>query len=132
MEKKPMSMTPQQLVAEAKAQIKEVDVATAATQIAAGTVVIDVREPAEFEAGRLPNSVNIPRGVLEFKTGEHPALANKDAQMVITCRSGGRSALATLNLQRLGYTNIASLAGGFEAWSTSGQQVLKDNTNFGG
>lgn len=127
-----MSMTPQQLVAEAKAQIKEVDVATAAAQIAAGTVVIDVREPAEFEAGRLPNSVNIPRGVLEFKTGEHPALANKDAQLLITCKTGGRAALATLNLQRLGYHQIASIAGGFEAWSSSGQDVLKDTTSFGG
>jgi rhodanese-related sulfurtransferase len=132
MELKIMSMTPQQLVAEAKAQIKEVDVATAATQIAAGTVVIDVREPAEFEAGRLPNSVNIPRGVLEFKTGEHPALANKDAQLLITCKTGGRAALATLNLQRLGYTQIASIAGGFEAWASSGQTVLKDSTSFGG
>lgn len=127
-----MNMTPQQLVAEAKAQIKEVDVATAATQIAAGTVVIDVREPAEFEAGRLPNSFNIPRGVLEFKTGEHPALANKDAQLLITCKTGGRAALATLNLQRLGYTQIASIAGGFEAWASSGQNVLKDDSNFGG
>lgn len=127
-----MSMTPQQLVAEAKAQIKEVDVATAATQIAAGTVVIDVREPAEFEAGRLPNSVNVPRGVLEFKINEHPALANKDANLLITCKTGGRAALATLSLQRLGYTQLASIAGGFEAWSTSGQPVVKDSTNFGG
>lgn len=127
-----MSMTPQQLVAEAKAQIKEVDVATAATQIAAGMVVIDVREPAEFEAGRLPNSVNIPRGVLEFKIAEHPALANKDAQLLITCKTGGRAALATLSLQRLGYTQIASIAGGFEAWASSGQKVSQDSTNFGG
>lgn len=127
-----MNMTPQQLVAEAKAQIKEVDVATAATQIAAGTVVIDVREPAEFEAGRLPNSVNVPRGVLEFKINEHPALANKDANLLITCKTGGRAALATLSLQRLGYTQLASIAGGFEAWSTSGQPVVKDSTDFGG
>lgn len=127
-----MNMTPQQLVAEAKAQIKEVDVATAAAQIAAGTVVIDVREPAEFEAGRLPNSVNVPRGVLEFKINEHPALANKDANLLISCKTGGRAALATLSLQRLGYTNLASIAGGFEAWSSSGQPVVKDSTNFGG
>ncbi|NOT18041.1 MAG: rhodanese-like domain-containing protein [Sulfuriferula sp.] len=127
-----MSMTPQQLVAEAKSQIKEIDIATAATQIAAGVIVIDVREPAEFEAGRLPNSVNIPRGVLEFKTGEHPALANKDATILITCKTGGRAALATLSLQRLGYTQLASIAGGFEAWAGAGQAVLKDSTSFGG
>ncbi|MEQ1666858.1 MAG: rhodanese-like domain-containing protein [Sulfuriferula sp.] len=127
-----MSITPQQLVAEAKAQIKEVDVATAAAQIAAGTVVIDVREPAEFEAGCLPNSVNVPRGVLEFKINEHPALANKDANLLITCKTGGRAALATLSLQCLGYTQLMSIAGGFEAWSTSGQPVVKDSTHFGG
>lgn len=127
-----MTMTPQQLVAEAKAQIKEVDVAAAAQQIDAGVTVIDVREPAEFEAGRLPNAVSIPRGVLEFKTGDHPALANKDAQILLYCKTGGRSALATQSLQRLGYTRIASLAGGFEAWAGSGQTVTKDTTSFGG
>ena len=127
-----MTMTPQQLVAEAKAQIKETDVAGAAQQIAAGTIVIDVREPAEFEAGRLPGAVSIPRGVLEFKTPEHPALANKDAQILLYCKTGGRSALATQSLQRLGYTNLVSLAGGFEAWAGNGQQVVKDSTSFGG
>ncbi|MDR3391898.1 MAG: rhodanese-like domain-containing protein [Sulfuriferula sp.] len=127
-----MTMTPQQLVAEAKSQIREVDVAAAAQQISAGATVIDVREPAEFDAGRLPNAVSIPRGVLEFKTGDHPALANKDAQIVIYCKTGGRSALATQSLQRLGYTQLVSLAGGFEAWAGSGQQVVKDTTSFGG
>jgi rhodanese-related sulfurtransferase len=127
-----MTMTPQQLVAEAKSQIREVDVAAVAQQISAGATVIDVREPAEFDAGRLPNAVSIPRGVLEFKTGDHPALANKDAQIVIYCKTGGRSALATQSLQRLGYTQLVSLAGGFEAWAGSGQPVVKDTTSFGG
>ncbi len=127
-----MTMTPQQLVAEAKAQITEVDVAGAAQQIDAGATVIDVREPAEFEAGRLPNAVNIPRGVLEFKTGDHPALANKDAKIVVYCKTGGRSALATQSLQRLGYTQLVSLVGGFEGWAGSGKDVVKDTTSFGG
>lgn len=127
-----MTMTPQQLVAEAKAQIKEVDVAAAAQKIDAGVIVIDVREPSEFEAGRLPNAVSIPRGVLEFKTGDHSALADKDAQILLYCKTGGRSALATQSLQRLGYTQVVSLAGGFEAWAGSGQKVTKDTTSFGG
>lgn len=126
-----MSMTPQQLVAEAKTQIMEIDVHTAAQRIAAGAVVIDVREPAEFEAGSLPNAVNIPRGVLEFKINEHPALADKDAEILLYCRSGGRSALATASLQRLGYTKLSSILGGFDAWAAS-QPVVKDATDFGG
>ena len=127
-----MSMTPQQLVAEAKAQIGEIDATSAAQRVNTGAVVIDVREPAEFDAGHLPNAVNIPRGVLEFKTGDHPALANKDAEILLYCKSGGRAALATLNLQRLGYTKPVSLAGGFEAWANAGQPVVKESTNFGG
>jgi len=127
-----MSMTPQQLVAEAKAQIKEADVNNAAERISAGAVVIDVREPAEFDAGCLPNAVNIPRGVLEFKTSDHPALANKDAEILVYCKTGGRSALAALSLQHLGYAKPVSVAGGFEAWVNAGQKVVKDTTNFGG
>lgn len=127
-----MSMTPQQLVAEAKAQIQEVDASSAAQRISTGSVVIDVREPGEFEAGHLPNAVNIPRGVLEFKTGDHPALANKDAELLLYCKTGGRSALAALSLQRLGYAKPISVAGGFEAWVNAGQKVVKDSTNFGG
>lgn len=127
-----MSLTPQQLVAEAKAQIKEIDIATAAQHIGTGSFVIDVREPTEFEAARLPNAVNIPRGVLEFKIGEHPALANKATEILLYCKTGGRSALAALNLQRLGYANVVSLAGGFDAWVSQAQAVVKDSTQFGG
>lgn len=119
-----MSMTPQQLVAEAKAQIREIDAATAEQQLTAGATVIDVREPAEFEAGHLPNAISIPRGVLEFKTGDHPALANKDANIVLYCKTGGRSALATHSLQRLGYTQVASMSGGFDGWASSGHKVV--------
>ncbi len=127
-----MSMTPQQLVEEAKAQIGEIDADSAAQRISAGAVVIDVREPAEFDAGCLPNAVNIPRGVLEFKTSDHPALANKDAELLLYCKTGGRSALAAVSLQPLGYAKPVSVAGGFEAWVKAGQKVVKDTTNFGG
>ena len=127
-----MSLTPQQLVAEAKAQIKEIDIATAAQHISAGSVVIDVREPAEYDAAHLPGAVGIPRGVLEFKTGDHPALANKAAEILLYCKSGGRSALAALNLQRLGYCNVVSLTGGFDAWVAQAHPVTKDTTQFGG
>lgn len=127
-----MAMTLHELVAEAKAQITEIDVATAAQAIAQGVTLIDIREPAEFEAGRLTGALSIPRGVLEFKTVDHPALANKDSRIVIYCRSGGRASLSALNLQRLGYTNIESIAGGIEAWKAAGQAVITDTTSYTG
>ncbi len=127
-----MSMTLHELVLEAKAQIKEIDVATAVDAIAQGSILIDIREPAEFEAGRIQGANNVPRGVLEFKTVDHPSLSNKAARIVIYCRSGGRAALAALNLQRLGYSNIESVAGGIEAWKNAGQPVVTDTTSYTG
>lgn len=127
-----MYLTPQQLVAEAKTQITEVDITAAAQHIKAGSLIIDVREPGEFEAAHLPGAHNIPRGVIEFKTGDHPALTNRDAQILLYCKSGGRSVLAAFNLQRLGYANVISLTGGFDAWESHHQSVARDNTDFGG
>ena len=127
-----MYLTPQQLVAEAKAQIREIDIATAIRHSSAGSIVIDVREPAEFEAAHLPGAVNIPRGVIEFKTADHPALSQKDADILLYCKSGGRSVLAAFNLQRMGYTRITSLTGGFDAWEDHHESVAKDRTDFGG
>ena len=120
-----MAVTTQQLVAEAKAQIKEIAPAAAAQSIQSGAIVIDVREPAEHEAGKLPRAVNIPRGLLEFKIADHPALANKEAHIVLYCKTGGRSALAALSLQCQGYSNVHSIFGGIEEWVGSGQTVEK-------
>lgn len=128
-----MAMTPHELVAEAKAHIREIDVAATAQEITKGTLIIDIREPFEYEAGRLTNSINIPRGLLEFKTLDHPALKdNKDAKIVLYCRSGGRSALAAHTLQRLGYTGILSMEGGVEAWTKQGQTLVTDTTSYVG
>ncbi|MEA2031877.1 MAG: rhodanese-like domain-containing protein [candidate division Zixibacteria bacterium] len=78
-------------------------------------VIVDVREPKEFEAGDISGSVNIPRGLLEFKiTKKYP---NKSTNIVIYCKSGGRAALAAEALKDIKYKNVKSLAGGWEAWS---------------
>ena len=127
-----MYLTTQQLVAEAKTKIKEIDVPTAVEQIKAGITIIDVREPSEFEAAHLPDAVNIPRGVIEFKTVDHPALSNKTSEILLYCKSGGRSALTVASLQQLGYTSLFSLAGGFDAWGNHHESIAKDNTDFGG
>lgn len=110
-----MAVTPHDLVVEAKSQIKEVG--TAEAQALLGKrVVIDVREYDEYAAGHLPGAINIPRGVLEFKIGMVPECANKDGAFLIYCRTSGRAALSAVQLQKLGYGNVISMAGGFEAW----------------
>ena len=107
----------QDLVAAAKQQISEVNVATAKQLLKEGNmVVVDVREESEYAAGHLENSLLLPRGVLEFKIGNVPELADKSKAVLLYCRTGGRSAMAAQTMQTLGYTNVLSMAGGFEAW----------------
>lgn len=125
-------LTPQQLVAEAKAQILEVDVLTAVEWIAAGVAVVDVREEFEFLTGSLPGAAHISRGVLEFKTNDHPALLDKQAKILVYCRTGGRSALAAHSLKRLGYTQAVSMAGGYVAWVAHHESVAEGKSDFGG
>lgn len=120
-----MSMTAQQLVAEARQQIKETDHDGARALMEKNVLVLDVREPGEFEQGHLPGAVNVPRGVLEFKVGEHPALKDPNAEILVYCRTGGRAALACVALQRMGFGRLTSLAGGFEGWVSKGQPVQK-------
>ena len=107
-------------VAAAKQQITEVNVETAKKLIAEGNItVLDVREANEYEAGHLDNAILLPRGVLEFKISGVSELENKSGAVLVYCRTGGRSALATQTMQEMGYTNVLSMAGGFEAWSAS-------------
>ena len=109
--------TPHDLVIEAKSQIKEIQCAAAQKLLNEGVLTIDVREHDEFVGGHLPGALNIPRGLLEFMIGNLPQAANKQVPVVLYCKSGGRSALSAVQLQRLGYTDVCSLAGGFEQWS---------------
>ena len=112
-------MTPQDMVAAAKLHITEVDAATAKQLLAEGNiVVVDTREESEYAAGHIANALLLPRGVLEFKIGSSPELADKSKAVLIYCRTGGRSALAAQTMQQLGYNNVLSMAGGFEAWQS--------------
>ncbi|HYE35569.1 rhodanese-like domain-containing protein [Methylocaldum sp.] len=118
-----MPLTPMDLVAAAKQHIKEVNLEEAKALIGKAPI-LDVREPAEYAGGALPGAVNIPRGVLEFKIDSHPAFQNRrDAEILVYCQTGGRSALATEALRKLGYENAVSLAGGFKLWQESGRPV---------
>jgi sulfur dioxygenase len=111
------SITVQDMVAAAKQHITEINVAKAKQLIAEGNLsIIDTREESEYTAGHLDQAVLLPRGVLEFKIGTIPHLADKAKTVLIYCRTGGRSALAAQSMKTLGYTNVLSMAGGYEAW----------------
>lgn len=117
-----MPLTAMDLVALAKQVIREIDSETAKNSLDT-KIILDVREPAEFAAGHLPKAVNIPRGLLEFKISNHPDFQNKEAEIIVYCQLGSRSALATETLLKLGYTNAVSMAGGFNQWQVSGYPV---------
>jgi rhodanese-related sulfurtransferase len=119
-----MTLTAMDLVAQAKQNIVEIDI-DAAKNTLDTSLVLDVRELSEYTSGHLPGAFNIPRGVLEFKIGSHPDFQDKqDAHIIIYCQSGGRSALATEVLNKMGFTNTVSMAGGFKAWVDSGNEVV--------
>ncbi|MGR8949026.1 MAG: rhodanese-like domain-containing protein [Gammaproteobacteria bacterium] len=112
-----MSKTIEEIVKEAKANITEISVADAKSLTGGDTVFIDVREPPEWKDGTVPGALTIPRGVLEWKSADEESLKNKSAPVIVYCKSGGRSALAAQSLQELGFDNVKSLAGGYQAWS---------------
>ena len=86
---------------------------------------------AEYEAGHIPGAINIPRGVLEFKLSNDPALCARELNIVLYCKTSGRAALAACSLQAMGYRQVQSLAGGFDAWSAAGKaQVAANLPNF--
>ena len=119
------------LVLEAKAQIHEVALEEAEAAIRAADLLLDVREADEFHAGHIPGAINIPRGVLEFKLSNDPALCARELNIVLYCKTSGRAALAACSLQAMGYRQVQSLAGGFDAWSAAGKaQVAANLPNF--
>ncbi len=109
------------LIAEAKAKITEVTVDQAkAKHGAAGVAFLDCREPNEYNLGRIPGAIFIPRGQLETTIEARIA---RDQDVVIYCASGNRSALAAVTLAEMGYGRVASMAGGFKAWAMGGNPV---------
>ena len=109
-----------ELLAQAKSEITEVDPADAASRLAAGgTVLLDVREPDEWEQGAIPGALHIPRGHLEAQI--ETRIVDKSAPVVVYCAGGVRSAFATKTLQDLGYRDVVSLAGGFGRWKDEGR-----------
>ena len=122
-----MPKTATELVADARSRIRELSPFDARAELER-CVLIDVREPAEFDSGHIKGAANIPRGVLEFQVDAHPAVANvvdaslshKEQPVLVYCRTGGRAALAAVALQELGFTDVRSIDGGITAWIDAG------------
>jgi adenylyltransferase/sulfurtransferase len=108
------------LLQQVKAEIDEVD-ATGAAALLDGPqapALIDVRERDEWEEGKIPGAVHVPRGFLESRIEQ--VVPDRDAPIVVYCAGGSRSAFAAKTLGELGYTNVSSLAGGYTEWKRAG------------
>ncbi len=119
-----MLVNPSDLVAKAKATIKECSVTDVHDCIGADTIFIDIREPVEYRRGHIPGAVHLPRGMLEFDLHGLVANCRKDMNIppeeqpiVLYCGTGGRSALAAVTAESLGYRNVQSMSGGIVAWA---------------
>ncbi len=86
--------------------------------------LVDVREESEWSRGHLPGSVYLGKGIIERDV--EARFPDKSAKLVLYCGGGYRSALAADNLQKMGYTNIISMDGGFSGWKDAGFELAQD------
>ncbi|MGQ7270121.1 rhodanese-like domain-containing protein [Marinobacter nauticus] len=117
--------TAHDLVAEAKKEIQEVPLANAEAAIKNADLVLDVRDADEYRSSHIPGAVNISRGMLEFKFTNDPALENRQMKIVLYCKTSGRAALSAKALKEMGYMNVQSIEGGFDAWLEAGKEVAQ-------
>ena len=110
--------TPRELLNEAKSAITEVGIDEAEQRLA-GSTFLDVREPDEYEQGAIPAAIHLPRGHLEFQV--EGKLPDKGSPVVVYCAGGTRSAFAAKTLADLGYSDVVSMAGGFNRWKDAGK-----------
>ncbi len=112
------------LVDDAKSRVREVNVAETRRKLESGeAVLIDVREESEWEAGHARGAQHMGKGVIERDIEER--VPDKNAELILYCGGGFRSALSADNLQKMGYTNVESMAGGWRAWQAGGAPIEK-------
>ena len=113
-----MPRTYADLLREARSQIREVTPQEVDALPEGGAAVIDVREDSEWEQGHLPGAIHISKSYVEQQI--EAAAPDRDAPVVLYCAGGVRSLFAAQTLEQLGYTNVASMSGGFQAWKSAG------------
>jgi rhodanese-related sulfurtransferase len=115
------------LVDDAKSRVREVNVDEARRKLENGKAkLIDVREESEWEAGHARGAQHLGKGVIERDIEER--VPDKKAELILYCGGGFRSALSADNLQKMGYTNVSSMAGGWRAWQEAGAPVEKGSS----
>ena len=110
--------SPRDLLNAAKSEIREVTAEDVAARLG-NVTLLDVREPDEYEQGALAGAIHVPRGQLEFSI--EGRITDKTAPVVVYCAGGTRSAFAAKTLQELGYSDVVSMAGGFNKWKDEGR-----------
>src|SRR5436305_14920573 len=115
-----------QIVNDARSRIRELTIDDVKKKLDAGEAfhLVDVREDHEWAAGHLPGAVHLGKGVIERDVEQK--FPDTAAPLVLYCGGGYRSALAADNLQRMGYTNVLSVDGGFRGWKDAGLPVTSD------
>lgn len=113
------------LVAESKSKVRECTIADIKPRLDRGEkfYLVDTREESEWAAGHLPKAIHLGKGVIERDI--EAAIPDVNAEIVLYCGGGFRSALAAENLQRMGYTNVISMDGGYRAWKEAGHPIVK-------
>jgi len=106
------------ILRDVRAEIEEVDGPGARERLGTDTLFVDVRERDEWDEGRIPGAIHIPRGNLESRIEQ--AVPDRAQPLVLYCSVGNRSAFAAKTLAELGYENVVSLAGGFTDWKRNG------------
>jgi len=106
------------VVNDAKSRVKERSVAETRQRMDAGATLVDVREDNEFEAGHAAGAVHMGRGIIERDIVQ--AFPEKETELILYCGGGYRSALSADMLQKMGYMNVWSMAGGWKAWQAEG------------
>ena len=114
------------LVNEAKKRVKETNVAAVKRRMDAGErfVLIDVREESEWASGHLPGAIHLGKGIIERDIEQK--VPDAGTKMVLYCGGGFRSALSADNLQKMGYTDVESMDGGWKGWLEAGLPTQKD------
>lgn len=111
-----------EIVGDAKGRIREVSVAEAIDRMKGGAVMIDVREDNEFETAHAEGAKHMGRGIIDRDIVQ--TFPDKNTELILYCGGGFRSALAADMIQKMGYTNVWSMAGGWAAWQEAGAPVM--------
>ncbi|HEX6717577.1 MAG TPA: rhodanese-like domain-containing protein [Pyrinomonadaceae bacterium] len=111
------------IVDDAKSRIHEVTVAETQSRMqqSRDAKLIDVREDKEWEAAHAAGAIHLGKGIIERDI--ETTVPDKDAELILYCGGGYRSALAADALQKMGYTNVFSMAGGWKAWKEAGGEI---------